>query len=79
MDLDTAATKFDAPRSQRQPQLAPSSLPMQPNAVSMQAPMGPQGGGLPRTSQPMQDIPEGLPVGMQMNGPQEWEWLTMSL
>lgn len=64
------------------PQTVPNPLASQPNALSMQAPMGPQGGGIPPTSQPLQNIPEGLPAGMQagaMTGPREWEWLTMSL
>lgn len=74
--------KSDGLRSNQPAQLAPNPLPSQPNTVSMQAPMGPQGGGGPPTSQPLQNIPEGLPAGMQptsMSGPREWEWLTMSL
>ncbi|KAI7615019.1 hypothetical protein KC343_g10266 [Hortaea werneckii] len=87
----------------------------QPNAIPMQAPMGPQGGGqqqapagfnfdsnqfqpasVPTSSQEGFTMPNGmempafdpnmdlgeLPPGVQpgvMTGPQEWEWLTMSL
>lgn len=64
----------DAPGQQQQ--FAPSTLPSQPNAVPMQAAMGPQGGGPP--GHDGQSIPAGIPAGM-MTGPQEWEWLTMSL
>ncbi|KAK5129012.1 hypothetical protein LTR85_000345 [Meristemomyces frigidus] len=66
----------------------PNVMPMQPESMPMQAPMGPQGG----TPGPMpgphpqmmmgpldpNNLPPGIPPGM-MTGPQEWEWLTMSL
>lgn len=45
---------------------------------SMQAPMGPQGGTQQGQSQQPQGFPPGIPSNM-MTGPQEWEWLTMSL
>jgi GATA-binding protein, other eukaryote len=56
-----------------QPQAPVSALSSRPNAVSMQAPMGPQGG--------TQNANKGLPSGVspEMTSPQEWEWLTMSL
>lgn len=81
---DAAADKgrSDTPRGTQSQQLAPNPQSSQPNAMSMQAPMGPQGGTVPPTSQPLQNIPEGLPAGMQpseLSGPREWEWLTMSL
>lgn len=54
----------------------------QPHAVSMQAPMGPQGGtqqGLQMGTGQQGVSPGGaIPQGL-MTGPQEWEWLTMSL
>lgn len=49
----------------------------QQNAMSMQAAMSPQGGGM-GPGNPGQQIPPGVPPSM-MTGPQEWEWLTMSL
>ena len=63
-----------------QPRLAPNTLSPQPNAVSMQAPMGPQGGGpAGQSGRPsQQSLPPGVSPGA-MTGPQEWEWLTMSL
>ena len=61
--------------------LAPNNLPSQPNTVSMQAPMEPQGGG--RSSNTAAGhVSERLPPDVSpnsMTGPQEWEWLTMSL
>ncbi|KAK4550754.1 hypothetical protein LTR36_000333 [Oleoguttula mirabilis] len=66
----------------------PSTLPLQPNLMPMQAAMGPQGGtpGPTQGQHPQMmmgpldpnDLPPGIPPGM-MTGPQEWEWLTMSL
>jgi len=81
--------------------LVPKSLPLQPNVMPMQAPMGPSGGGAQQRMTPAQkqmpmqvplpmpmpmqmpsfdanDMATGIPPGM-MTGPQEWEWLTMSL
>lgn len=81
-DVSTESNRNDGLRGGQPPALAPNPLASQPNTMSMQAPMGPQGGGMPPTSQPLQNIPEGLPAGMQsgsMSGPREWEWLTMSL
>nr|POE79406.1 nitrogen regulatory protein area [Quercus suber] len=64
----------DAHGQMQQP-LTSSSMVPQPNNVSMQAAMGPQGGG----SAQSQDLSlTGIPSGM-VQGPQEWEWLTMSL
>lgn len=60
---------------------ASNPISSQPNLVSMQAPMGPQGGGA-RGGPNANDKAEGLPPGISpemMSGPQEWEWLTMSL
>ena len=70
-------------------QLGASTMPTNPNAMTMQAPMGPQGGTAqgppmgpagplmgPNAQHP--GMPHGIPAGM-MTGPQEWEWLTMSL
>jgi len=57
-------------------QLAPNLLPSQTNAVPMQAAMGPQGGTMAR--QPPHGANPAMQPGM-MTGPQEWEWLTMSL
>jgi GATA-binding protein, other eukaryote len=67
---------------------AANTLPSQPNAMPMQAAMVPQGGGPPEMAMdgqmpmiplgPNGELPEGIPPGM-MTGPQEWEWLTMSL
>lgn len=81
-DAVTDKGKGDGLRSMQPSPMASNSMASQSNAMSMQAPMGPQGGGMPPTSQPLQNIPEGLPAGMQtgsMTGPREWEWLTMSL
>lgn len=74
--------RTDGSRNSQPSSLAPNPLASQSNQVSMQAPMGPQGGGILPSSQPLQNIPEGLPAGIQgsnMTGPREWEWLTMSL
>ena len=72
--------KKDSTHSQQMQQQMAGTMP-QPNTVSMQAPMGPQGGGAGQSHQ-MQTgshgSPPGIPPGM-MTGPQEWEWLTMSL
>lgn len=66
-------TAKDAPG--QQPPFASGAVGPQPNLVSMQAPMGPQG-GTPAANQG-QGVP-GIPTGM-IQGPQEWDWLTMSL
>ncbi|GAB7360067.1 hypothetical protein MBLNU230_g7587t1 [Neophaeotheca triangularis] len=55
-------------------QTAPNTLAQS----SMQAPMGPQGGTQHAQGQQPQGMPPGVPQNM-MSGPQEWEWLTMSL
>ncbi|KAH9837481.1 nitrogen regulatory protein areA-like [Teratosphaeria destructans] len=69
------------------PPQAANTMSSHPNAMSMQAPMVPQGGtpGGPMQNQQMMvsigpngELPEGMPQGM-VTGPQEWEWLTMSL
>jgi GATA-binding protein len=49
----------------------------QQNTMPMQAAMGPQGGGMGPGNAGQQG-PPGVPPSM-MTGPQEWEWLTMSL
>lgn len=55
--------------------------------MSMQAPMGPQGGtstpqamsmSSPNSNQQSAQNQANIPANM-MTGPQEWEWLTMSL
>lgn len=47
--------------------------------MGMQAAMGPQGGGAQSSAGATgQQAPSGVPPGMN-TGPQEWEWLTMSL
>ncbi|KAK5175336.1 Sodium- and chloride-dependent GABA transporter 1 [Saxophila tyrrhenica] len=66
------------PRAQQQPQVVPTPN-SQPNTVSMQAPMGPQGGGLDFNNMtPQPTLPHGVSPDVAA-GPQEWEWLTMSL
>lgn len=72
------------------PQPPPATtLASQPNSMPMQAAMGPQGGtpGPAQGPQPQMmmmgpmdpnNLPPGIPPDM-MTGPQEWEWLTMSL
>jgi GATA-binding protein, other eukaryote len=61
-----------------------NSLPSQSNPMSMQAPMSPQGGGgsLPSTHRMpyagQDEMPNAASTGAA-TGPQEWEWLTMSL
>jgi len=61
-------------RDGTQPMQMQGSFPAQPNAMPMQAAMGPQGG----TSQNAMAAGQQNPSGMS-SGPQEWEWLTMSL
>lgn len=81
-DAATDRDRPDASRSAPSTQLGLSSLPSQQGAMPTQTAMGPQAGGMAPTSQPLQNIPEGMPAGMQpkaMSGPREWEWLTMSL
>ena len=56
-----------------------NTLVAQQSNLPMQAAMGPQGGGVPGPAAAAgQQAPSGVPQGM-MTGPQEWEWLTMSL
>jgi GATA-binding protein len=70
-----AATRTgDAAQATQQPRLAPNPPSNTTNTVSMQAPMGPQGGTI---AQSAAQAGQGLPPGT--SGPQEWEWLTMSL
>jgi GATA-binding protein len=71
---DAGKDKGVATPKAQQPQLPP-------NLRSMQAPMGPQGGGAPSGSGDMAaqaGLPQGIPTDA-MTRPQEWEWLTMSL
>lgn len=80
-DTDEASPAKSGGRTRRdlnspQQQLAPNVLPSQSNTMPMQAVMGPQGGNMP--GQPPHAPPPGMQPGM-MTGPQEWEWLTMSL
>ena len=69
--------KNEGPQLAQPTRLAANTLPSQPNAISMQAPMEPQGGTTSRQSgtRTQQELPPGVSTG----GPQEWEWLTMSL
>ncbi|KXT19050.1 hypothetical protein AC579_8764 [Pseudocercospora musae] len=63
------------------PSFAPNANAMKPNVPSMHAPMVPAGGGpvgnAAGNGQSNGPLP-GIPASM-MTGPQEWEWLTMSL
>lgn len=74
-DVDRLSNKSskDGP-GQLQQQLPPSNSSMKQSAPAMHAQMVPQGGGPPGQHVP----PAGIPPNM-MTGPQEWEWLTMSL
>lgn len=80
-DADDMSASFGgSSRSRKDPQTR--LQPMQnsfgsQNTTPMQASMGPQGGG-PGSSGSGQQPPSGVPPSM-MTGPQEWEWLTMSL
>ncbi|KAK5127701.1 hypothetical protein LTR08_004328 [Meristemomyces frigidus] len=73
-----------APGKQNIAILAPqpvATMSLGSNPMPMQAPMGPQGGtDMSGSSQQQQMMmgATGIPPGM-MTGPQEWEWLTMSL
>ncbi|KAF7186275.1 Nitrogen regulatory protein areA [Pseudocercospora fuligena] len=63
------------------PQFAPNANAMKSNVPSMHAPMVPAGGG-PVGNQAGNGQSNGPPPGIppsMMTGPQEWEWLTMSL
>ncbi|CAK3957900.1 Nitrogen regulatory areA [Lecanosticta acicola] len=80
MDIDIAGTRGGSsgsgpksgPPAPTHPQLAPNPN-MKPNVPGMHADMVPAGGG---SGQPAQH--PGIPPNM-ITGPQEWEWLTMSL
>ena len=64
----------------QQQQVAANTLPSLPNAMPMQAAMGPQGGTVPGQITPTGSVPSGPSSAVgRMTGPQEWEWLTMSL
>lgn len=76
-ELSSSVKSSTTPRAQV-PQLHSNSMPSQPNAVSMQAPMGEQGGGASYMNSGSSRLPQGVPADVA-NGPQEWEWLTMSL
>lgn len=75
-DMIANRNTSSTPRAQ-QP-LPPTSAPSQSNPLSMQAPMGPQGGGPGDNTNAHGRLPQDLPADA-LNGPQEWEWLTMSL
>lgn len=76
-DADDAKSQKEGVASGMQPMQ--NTFSAQQSNLQMQAAMGPQGGGAPGSvaaaGQP--GLP-GVPQGM-MTGPQEWEWLTMSL
>lgn len=77
-DMSIGASGFSRARKEGQPRLQPmhSSFGAQQNTMPMQAAMGPQGGGGGHAN--AGQVPSGVPPSM-MTGPQEWEWLTMSL
>lgn len=77
-EMSIGASGFSRSRKEGQQRLQPmqSSFGAQQNAMPMQAAMGPQGGGGGHAS--AGQVPSGVPPSM-MTGPQEWEWLTMSL
>lgn len=68
---NTTGQKSGMPQSAH-PQLAPNPN-MKPNIPGMHADMVPAGGG------PGQQAPHPNMAGNMLTGPQEWEWLTMSL
>ena len=78
-DMSIGSSGFS--RSRRDPQQRPQPMQnlfgSQQNNLPMQAPMVPQGGGIGNANAGQQG-PPGVPPSM-MTGPQEWEWLTMSL
>ena len=78
-DMSIASSGFSRSRKDGQQRLQPMRSPFdsQQNIVPMQAAMGPQGGGGAHGNAGQQG-PPGVPPSM-MTGPQEWEWLTMSL
>jgi len=78
-DMSIGSSGFSRSRrdGQQRPQPAQNLFGSQQNNLSMQAAMVPQGGGIGNSSSGQQG-PPGVPPSM-MTGPQEWEWLTMSL
>lgn len=77
-DAEDASTSRNTATPRAQQQQTPTSAPSQSNTLSMQTPMGPQGGGQADLNSSQGRLPQGLPSDA-LNGPQEWEWLTMSL
>lgn len=81
-DMSMASSGFSRSRKdgqQQRLQAMRNPFDSQQNIVPMQAAMGPQGGGGPHGNLGgQQQGPPGVPPSM-MTGPQEWEWLTMSL
>jgi len=78
-DMSIGSSGFSRSRrdGQQRPQPMQNLFGSQQNNLSMQAAMVPQGGGIGNASSGQQG-PPGVPPSM-MTGPQEWEWLTMSL
>lgn len=84
LDVEDTSTKLAAGKDGRpfsaQQRTLTDTLPSQPNAVSMQAPMYPQGGTATTQSiKSRASTASTSPPGLSSSGPQEWEWLTMSL
>ena len=80
-DTNAKGTRGGKTDGAQQQKLAPNSFPSQPDAIAMQPPTRTQGGG-PSSNFATASGSEGLPSGVSpgvMTGPQEWEWLTMSL
>ncbi|SMQ50617.1 unnamed protein product [Zymoseptoria tritici ST99CH_3D7] len=86
MDIDeltqTSKGQHDSNHIPRPPVLAPSTSNVKVNVPQMHAQMVPAGGGQfgqqQQTPTGLNGPPSGIPTNM-MTGPQEWEWLTMSL
>jgi GATA-binding protein len=78
-DMSIGSSGFSRSRrdTQQRPQPMQNLFGSQQNTMPMQAAMGPQGGGMGPGNAGQQG-PPGVPPSM-MTGPQEWEWLTMSL
>jgi GATA-binding protein len=78
-DMSIGSSGFSRSRREghQRPQPMQNLFGSQQNTMPMQAAMGPQGGGMGPGNAGQQG-PPGVPPSM-MTGPQEWEWLTMSL
>jgi GATA-binding protein len=78
-DMSIGSSGFSRSKRDGQPRTQPMQnlFGSQQNNLTMQAAMVPQGGGMGHANAGQQG-PPGVPPSM-MTGPQEWEWLTMSL